>query len=458
MVLTKTKKRKNRKIHKKKNLNIINKDFITKNQCWIPKYKKKELFYNKSDSWFDIKSTHEKPEINGKIEIGFVKNLRCKKVNLFPTLKQREILLEWMEIYRIMYNKTISNKTNFINGYNIKSYFDIRRYMKENILSDDKKFLKTIEQWKIPAHTLYNAVNDVKKAFDSANGNRKAGNIKSFRLRHKKKSHHLKTLVLEPGAFSKVKNGFGIKILQEMISSEPLIDINHECRLSYNSRTGKFVLHVPYDKITKIYNRKNDVAIIDLGISTFANVYSPEGICYKFGTSETMNKIGKIINKINKVKKFLPNDNVKKSKTIQCYNKYLKRLRSKLTNMVSDLHWKTASFLCKRFNTILVGNLSTAGIVKKSGSVLNNFQKQKAIALSIYTFQQRIKSKAPEHKVLYKMVDESFSTQTCGFCGERDLNVGSSKVFKCPQKNCNFKMDRDYNGARNIYLKTMSLS
>jgi len=51
------------------------------------------------------------------------------------------------------------------------------------------------------------------------------------------------------------------------------------------------------------------------------------------------------------------------------------------------------------------------------------------------------------------IVDESYTSKTCTKCGEQNKNLGSSKHFKCSK--CGLEIDRDINGARNIYLKTI---
>lgn len=57
MSITKSKKRRKRKIEKKKNLPVIDPEFIKDNQCWIPTGLETN-FVQKTNAWFDIKSTH----------------------------------------------------------------------------------------------------------------------------------------------------------------------------------------------------------------------------------------------------------------------------------------------------------------------------------------------------------------------------------------------------------------
>ena len=50
-------------------------------------------------------------------------------------------------------------------------------------------------------------------------------------------------------------------------------------------------------------------------------------------------------------------------------------------------------------------------------------------------------------------VSEHYTSKTCGQCGQIHWALGGSKVFKCPH--CSWKTDRDFNGARNIFIKSI---
>jgi IS605 OrfB family transposase len=364
----------------------------------------------------------------------------------------------------------------------------MRSFIQEDIKKNHKQLYRDIYQldlietdkikrkhYTIPLHSLWNAINDVKKAYVSAKANKDAGNIKSFRLRYKKASKPERTFVLEPGQFSSKMNGFAVTPLGEMKSSELFGEVTHECRIAYSSITKKFVLCKPCDILTKTTLTKSNLIALDPGMRTFQNGYSPDGICYKFANTgnKKLNRIKgikltdkeiakrtkeniKIRKKNNIIKHLITRiENVKK-KSGHNYKKFLRRIRAKLTNMITDLHWKTANFLCRNFNTILVGKMSTTEIVKKERSVLRPLDKKLCIQLSHYKFRERLLSKAEEFGVKCLIVDESYTTQTCGKCGTRNLKVGGAKVFKCINEDCTFKYDRDYNAARNIYLKALS--
>jgi putative transposase len=73
---------------------------------------------------------------------------------------------------------------------------------------------------------------------------------------------------------------------------------------------------------------------------------------------------------------------------------------------------------------------------------------------SHYKFRQHLVHKAFERNINLRLVDEAFTSKTCGQCGWIDDKLGSRKVFKCTD--CWSVMDRDFNGARNVLLKWLS--
>jgi putative transposase len=75
---------------------------------------------------------------------------------------------------------------------------------------------------------------------------------------------------------------------------------------------------------------------------------------------------------------------------------------------------------------------------------------------SHHAFQQRLISKAREYpwcKVL--IVDENYTSKTCGNCGKIHEALGGNKHFLC--RHCGFSADRDANAARNILIRFLTL-
>jgi hypothetical protein len=79
-----------------------------KQKLWLPPTDLPAKDIN-SDSWFHIKE-FKNVTANNKLKnrkLAKKSNIRCKQVTLYPNDKQKKILLNWMEIYRYVYNLTV---------------------------------------------------------------------------------------------------------------------------------------------------------------------------------------------------------------------------------------------------------------------------------------------------------------------------------------------------------------
>lgn len=412
----------------------IPKALITKSTSWQPSLD--TGFLEPTNSWFTLrkKCISRKPLPRRAIN---TTNVRCKKIFLNPTNKQRHILLTWLELSRITYNITLREiKKDTENLSKTKMRNKVKQEMRNN------QYLYGLQkQCGVYQQTLDLSVFDVFKARKTAFSNLRNKNIKFFRIRYKKQSHHLRTMTFNyKDAFNSEGTGLNKPGLKNLRPNET-INATKDTRLGYNFRTKQFTLFTPYDKIVQKNIKRNKVCALDPGIRTFQTVYSPSGTTYQIGDEN--NIIRKNIDQI---------ENVRELKSKSWYKKYVNRLREKLKNRIADLHWKTANFLCNNFDTILVGNMSTKGIVSNDLH-LHSKTKQMTYALSHFMFKERLKSKSNEYNCIFKEVDESYTSKTCGGCGEINDKLGSSKKFECPEESCCYRMDRDIHGARNIYIK-----
>ena len=74
--------------------------------------------------------------------------------------------------------------------------------------------------------------------------------------------------------------------------------------------------------------------------------------------------------------------------------------------------------------------------------------------LSHYRFKECLKLKAEEYSyTTVHIVEDSFTSQTCTKCGLFFLCNNYTERKKCENLECNYRVDRDVNGSRNILLK-----
>ena len=89
-----------------------------------------------------------------------------------------------------------------------------------------------------------------------------------------------------------------------------------------------------------------------------------------------------------------------------------------------------------------------------SNSRLSKEVKQVGLLLRLYEFKQRLKYKCATKGINYKCTNESYTSKMCSMCGNIKEDLGSSKVYECIK--CGNKMDRDINGSRMIYIKSIN--
>ena len=129
-------------------------------------------------------------------------------------------------------------------------------------------------------------------------------------------------------------------------------------------------------------------------------------------------------------------------------------LRTKAHNRVKDMHNKTTNFLVSNFDTILLPTFNTKQMVKRDGRKINKSVARSLNALSHYAFKQHLIHACERTGVTLHIVDEAYTTKTCGKCGELN-DVGSNKKYTC--EHCHIVLDRDMNAARNIGIKNIGL-
>ena len=78
---------------------------------------------------------------------------------------------------------------------------------------------------------------------------------------------------------------------------------------------------------------------------------------------------------------------------------------------------------------------------------------RRMLSWSHYMFKQRLINKARQFGKKVVIVDEAYTSKTCSCCGEVHNNLGGNKTYICPNSNCGAVMDRDVNGAKNIFLR-----
>ena len=82
---------------------------------------------------------------------------------------------------------------------------------------------------------------------------------------------------------------------------------------------------------------------------------------------------------------------------------------------------------------------------------LDNISNRVLNLYSHYKFKEKMIYQSKKYNCQLIIVDESYTTKTCGCCGMINNFIGNSNIFWC--SSCKIELERDYQAARNILIK-----
>lgn len=130
--------------------------------------------------------------------------------------------------------------------------------------------------------------------------------------------------------------------------------------------------------------------------------------------------------------------------------KQVRKLHDKAKAQRNDHLHKISTRLVQSHAAIFVGNVNTASLAK------TNMAKS-VLDAGWSTFRQQLAYKAIRHQVLFKEVNEAYSTQTCSSCasveGPKGLSGLGIRQWRC---GCGAVHDRDVNAAKNIAARGLA--
>lgn len=220
-------------------------------------------------------------------------------------------------------------------------------------------------------------------------------------------------------------------------------------------RLGKWYIAIPV-AIGLQRSDKETICALDPGARTFQTAYGTDGAVHHIGSSfknieEELIKADNWIARHDKIKDFKNITRKERKRKRRNYRYRYLRCFERVRNRVRDLHHKVASWLCTHYRIILLPEFKTQHMV--SSDMLQSSTCRKMMTWSHYAFKQRLLSQAQHKGCKVFIVNEHFTSQTCGQCGNLHTELGSSKRFECPS--CRVVMDRDANAARNILLRNL---
>jgi IS605 OrfB family transposase len=427
----------------------------------------------------------EKQAKKGKAKNGEVKSLR---IRLFPG-KELDWVKQVHDQSRWMYNAALSicyqhfkdvSALKSVSETSLRDLVKHYRYeVEEEVLSTGQtiqykefKYDSSYEGWPtLPDQTILHnriargAVMSFARALNAGLSNLKAGNIRNFQMGYKSKKHSpIYTTFFEdksfPVAFKTMKSMYCYTtkckggnrrtfttfqdILKEDTSPGGFV-------LEYDRLTNKhYILYtVPADWFPSNDRRrdsqtlameKKDSSLISLdpGVRTFLTGYDPDGNIISIGEAANQ-ELYSMLEYADKLK----SDN---SPELE-----VQRINRKIRNVCRDLHWKASKYLASTYNIVILPHFRTAEMLR--GKKLSKRTKRQMQAFSFFQFKEKLAFQCKKYGSHLVLVEEDYTSKTCGACGQVKWNLKGEKLFKCDS--CLYESDRDENGARNILLKNL---
>ena len=188
---------------------------------------------------------------------------------------------------------------------------------------------------------------------------------------------------------------------------------------------------------------------LDPGVRSFQTFYSPDGLCGKFGNKESI-KVKELAMKHDELWS-KSDDKTISSKTKRALRNRCAKVRHTRKCIVDNLQNQVASVLTNSFQNIFIPEFDTTKMTKRQNALSHKISRS-ILDLCHGAFKEKLKYQAIKKQRNVYIVNERYTTKTCGCCGHLQVMNGK-KEFHC--ESCDCKIDRDYNGARNICLRSM---
>ena len=367
--------------------------------------------------------------------------IKSKKIEISPTTEQKAILRKWFGGSRFFYNWAVDAmndgaSTNF-------------KMLAPQLIAD-------APDWHvdIPRQIKVGAVMDACQAVRNAKVKcKQTGKFQKMKFRSRKQPHQ--TLYLRADTLK--ERGFYVRLLGEIKMTESLPakpqgqgrDPIHEVKDSQLiMENGRYFLCVAYVEKRKPREPSGKIVALDPGVRTFMTYFTEDG----FGW------LGyQAINRIQRLCQHLDNLLCRAATVRRPLRRTLRqaanKIRVKIRNLVDELHKKVAYFLVTHYDIILLPTFESQQMCKRGKRNLRKKSVRQMLTLSHYRFKQRLKQKALEYGVQVIDVCEAYTSKTASWTGEVIEKLGGAKVITVSD---GARMDRDLNGARGIFVKSIA--
>ena len=368
-------------------------------------------------------------------------------IRIYPTKNQEELLRKHIGCCRFIWNQMIEvQKENYKNGEKYISKFSMIK-----LIPSIKKELPWLNE--VSMSSLQRVCDDLNNSYQRFF--KKISNYPKFKSKKKSKLSYpvrCDSFYFENG-YVKVEKVGKIKYKADYKNLN-LEEISKFSDVRISNENDKWILTFSVEYENQIFTEKNGNLGIDLGVGRLA-VVSHNGKKLEYKNINKSKRVRKLTSKLKHVQKVisrkyevgnkLNEKKYQKTNQILKYEKLLKRIYRKISNIRKDQRHKITRELV---------NLSPAVVIMEDLNV-KGMMKNKHLSRSIgemgfYDFIRIMKYKCEESNIKFIQANRFFpSSKTCSQCGciHKGLKL-SDRIFECPS--CGFTTDRDFNAAMNL--------
>lgn len=232
-------------------------------------------------------------------------------------------------------------------------------------------------------------------------------------------------------------------------------DILMDCKLQ-RTWNGEYYLCVPHGY--RVDNQDPDknsqslrVCSLDPGVRTFQTIYDPTNGCALHVGHSDMRRVVRLCVELDKL--CSKRDKATQSKKRCSYKRAARRLSARIQNLVNEVHKQLAKHLAINYDLVMIPKFETSQMIRRENRKIGSQTVRQMARWAHYRFRERLLFKCRQHNCQVAIVDEAYTSKTCSCCGTLNHALGGNKVYKCPSAACGAVIDRDINGAKNIFLK-----
>ena len=375
---------------------------------------------------------------------------KSRKIRIYPDRYQRAKLKLWFDGNRFTYNRTIELLT--ADGANA-SWLTI----KKDIFTRLPDWTKPVP-YEVKSHAIRDACLAI-SAVKKFNKQLKADKTKRIRQEENYAKAHFRsrknpsqTISIHASALS--HKGVYHTILGELKKREPIPHAHGDSKLTLSHH--QYHLSVPFKRMGPHLSESNlqpqtpdqaRVVALDPGVRNFITWFSEDG-CGKLGEQD----FGRIQRLCQHQDNLLSRATQAPSRKRRNMRRAAARMIIKIQNLVNELHHKAARFLVDNFDVILLPAFRTSEMVTKGQRRIRSKTVRNLLTFAHHRFRNFLKHKAAENGRTVLIVNEAYISKTVSWTGEIDHKLGGRKTVKSSDGQ---RMDRDYNGARGIFLRAL---